>query len=356
MSRDLETRLALASFKHKYNMHNLAFDHVEAQVNDTRSKRSLDDAPSVVSTECSSSSSSGDSIDILPAPLSSPLAKALRFSDAGHRRHPASGGRARKKARFEPQYLQSPPASSAQKPGRRAKRTPNQSWRTAARAPRHVPSSPLPPAPHRRAGTTGLSFALSAHALGGGGSPPPSSPPPTATSDAHDPPLPTLYHGSPPRTPPPSSQHPGLRKRKAGAGAGEEGADLLLYLATSPTPATPRLRHAAGPGKGPLLLPPSTPPSRTAGAAGAAAAPAASPLAPFNFADYLNVTPSPAQAPFGGGGTGTGRTPGGATRTPLAAKEARRRLNFDNLVPPGGRSPGIARTGLGMELGGELTS
>ena len=77
----------------------------------------------------------------------------------------------------------------------------------------------------------------------------------------------------------------------------------------------------------------------------------------FNFADFVNITPSPAQGAFGS------RTPGLA-KTPLAAKEARRRLNFDNLVPPGG-SPNLSNigrrsmskdSGLGMELGGELVS
>lgn len=77
----------------------------------------------------------------------------------------------------------------------------------------------------------------------------------------------------------------------------------------------------------------------------------------FNFADFVNITPSPAQGAFGS------RTPG-PPRTPLAAKEARRRLNFDSLVPPGG-SPIVGtvgrgsvgkEAGLGMELGGELVS
>ena len=53
------------------------------------------------------------------------------------------------------------------------------------------------------------------------------------------------------------------------------------------------------------------------------------------------------------------RTPGLA-KTPLAAKEARRRLNFDSLLPPNG-SPNLNHgnrkdAGLGMELGGELVS
>ena len=77
----------------------------------------------------------------------------------------------------------------------------------------------------------------------------------------------------------------------------------------------------------------------------------------FNFADFVNVTPSPAQGAFLGS-----RTPG-LPKTPLAAIEARRRLNFDSLVPPAG-SPNLSNigrgstkeNGLGMELGGELVS
>ena len=77
----------------------------------------------------------------------------------------------------------------------------------------------------------------------------------------------------------------------------------------------------------------------------------------FNFADFVNITPSPAQGAFGN------RTPGLA-KTPLAAKDARRKLNFDSLAPPsaspgtgaGVRGSASKETGLGMELGGELVS
>ncbi|KAI7364075.1 hypothetical protein KC328_g18827, partial [Hortaea werneckii] len=71
----------------------------------------------------------------------------------------------------------------------------------------------------------------------------------------------------------------------------------------------------------------------------------------FNFADFVNVTPSPAQGPW----TRTPRT----VRTPATAREARRRLDFDKLMPPSS-SPHVPRhtkgEGLGMELGGELLS
>ena len=68
---------------------------------------------------------------------------------------------------------------------------------------------------------------------------------------------------------------------------------------------------------------------------------------PFNFADFVNVTPSPAQLPWGG------RTPG-MSKTPLAARAARRSLNFDALLPPGEESPSLGhmdRSGMGKESG-----
>lgn len=70
----------------------------------------------------------------------------------------------------------------------------------------------------------------------------------------------------------------------------------------------------------------------------------------FNFADFVNVTPSPAQPAWGN------RTPGNASRTPLAARDARKRLNFDNLAPPNTSSPRLRTkdAGLALQLGGEL--
>jgi hypothetical protein len=79
------------------------------------------------------------------------------------------------------------------------------------------------------------------------------------------------------------------------------------------------------------------------------------PSANLNFAEFLNMSPSPAQV-----NVSWNRTPI-AARTPAAAREARRRLNFDTLLPPTGDSPRIGMKigkveGLGMDLGGELVS
>lgn len=155
--------------------------------------------------------------------------------------------------------------------------------------------------------------------------------------------------GSPPSTPPmrarglPSNER---RKKKAGgdydtgddltgmdgAKTGEEGADLLLYLAASPSPANPagRNRMGMGMGMGMGMDPPSTPPSKfnsltlpssmmtTPG--GGSMFPQ-TPGQQFDFADFVNITPSPAQKPW--------KTPSIlGSKTPMSVN--RRRLTFDD--------------------------
>ena len=163
----------------------------------------------------------------------------------------------------------------------------------------------------------------------------------------------SMISSSPPRTPPPN------RTLRNGTSK-QTGADLLLYLANSPS-RSPSASNA--PMTQVLQQPPSTPPSQNANLPssvmntpgvnislfnGALSTPGTG----FNFADFVNVTPSPAQLPWGG------RTPG-MSRTPAAARAARRGLNFDALVPPTGNSPLMQRKtttsqGLALELGEEL--
>lgn len=177
------------------------------------------------------------------------------------------------------------------------------------------------------------------------------------SDDGNDPDLPihsfqnvsSVMNSSPPRTPPPMHTR---QPRNDGSWQNEDGVDLLLYLANSPTPANTAGRSRA------RAFPPSTPPSQHAilpsmtptPGAGGAFPNFSTPGQQFNFADFVNVTPSPAQLPWGG------RTPGGAARTPLAAKDARKRLNSDNLAPPSGESPKRREkdSGLALQLGGEL--
>ncbi|PLB52900.1 hypothetical protein P170DRAFT_350209 [Aspergillus steynii IBT 23096] len=175
------------------------------------------------------------------------------------------------------------------------------------------------------------------------------------SDDDNDPDLPvhsfqnvsSMVGSSPPRTPPP--KHARLSRNDRNL-RHEDGADLLLYLANSPTPAS-----VAGKPQ-PRDFPPSTPPSQHAVLPGLTPTPGGgvfpnfgTPNQQFNFADFVNVTPSPAQPAFGG------RTPGGPSRTPLTAKD-RRRSNLDNLLPPGADSPKnrVKEASTVLQLGGEL--
>ncbi|RVD82872.1 uncharacterized protein DFL_007283 [Arthrobotrys flagrans] len=183
-----------------------------------------------------------------------------------------------------------------------------------------------------------------------------------------------VFHSSPPRTPP----HRTMPARPVFTTAGEkleersnrgnnnnsnshngnnggkadgEGADLLLYLATSPSPNTMTKTNVS--------VAPSTPPSKGSAAAlpssmmntpGGGGGGGGGGSGSFNFHDFVHITPSPAQVMWGNGGSG---------RTPMTM-QARRRLNFDGLVPPspmnGSQGSQGKVTGLGMELGGELVS
>ncbi|EXJ84980.1 hypothetical protein A1O3_05655 [Capronia epimyces CBS 606.96] len=174
----------------------------------------------------------------------------------------------------------------------------------------------------------------------------------------HDLPIPSfsnhpsssILSSSPPRTPPPT-------KRLLNVNAKQAGADLLLYLANSPSRSPAINFHRASSSS---KEPPSTPPSQhshlpssvmtTPGThLGLFNGALQTPGQNFNLADFCNVTPSPGQAQWGG------RTPNLA-KTP--SRFARRGLNFDSLQPPSG-SPTLQRKtpttqGLALQLGDEL--
>ena len=120
-----------------------------------------------------------------------------------------------------------------------------------------------------------------------------------------------------------------------GNGIADEGADLLIFLKTTPSPAV-RVPRREVPGS--FGAEPSTPPSRvtrsgggsnldlpssmlnTPGPSGLLGFPN-TPGQAFDFADFVNITPSPAQKPWKTPVAGTGG------RTPRSV--ARRMLTFD---------------------------
>ncbi|MCJ1444428.1 MAG: hypothetical protein MMC23_004930 [Stictis urceolatum] len=337
MARKLQDRLALASYKTKNGLDNLNFKLVEAHYDETVSKRRP-------GSSVGSSGSSTTSSDIIPynrAIHSSPVTAPV-FSDDAY--PDGSGMGSRKRARFAPPYNAPTPVPTGGRSRRKRYPTHSSPIRSRRSQPNLSASSPLTSrfqSDFRTPHGPQLSFVSISSTI--------SDSPQFGPSDGDAPALPPTFHGSPPRTPPPTRPR-GARKSK-GASNGEEGADLLLYLATSPSPAQAQKSSAR-------MFPPSTPPQNhaalpssllnTPGGTNGLFAGFNTPGQQFNFSDFVNVTPSPAQGAFN-------RTPA-AAKTPLAAKEARRRLNFDALQPPNG-SPNISRSsngGLGMDLGGEL--
>lgn len=159
----------------------------------------------------------------------------------------------------------------------------------------------------------------------------------------------SIISSSPPRTPPPT--------RRLQSTSKQSGADLLLYLANSPSrsPAV-NVAHLSSSSKEPPSTPPSlhahlpssvmNTPGNTLGLFNGAIN---TPGQNFSFADFCNVTPSPGPAQWGG------RTPG-LSKTPRPL--TKRGLNFDSLAPPTS-SPNLQRKpptsqGLALQLGDEL--
>lgn len=155
---------------------------------------------------------------------------------------------------------------------------------------------------------------------------------------------------SPPRTPPMRSR--GLVKRNrdrpaaAEATSNDEGADLLLYLATSPSPANPPRNHhinshnnhysnshynSNSSTMGSRMDPPSTPPPKNKMALpssmmttpGGGNPYPATPGLGFDFAEFLHMTPSPAQKPW--------KTPVNVSGAKTPRSVTRRRLAFDDV-------------------------
>lgn len=367
MARKLQNRLALAQFKAKHGWEDLTLDLIEPKVDEHLRRQRPSSASDMLSD---TSSSSASDFQYPRSVLSSSPLKAPFFSDAldssssssGHRKrtynasfqHPTSSSSTRKRFRSSPtagrdmyqshtawkdqhQLAQSSPIKPRKQSHFTTSAGPNISFFRGTSG--NIPDQPLHPTSFSH-GSDDDDDLLPMHSFK----------------------MPTMgVRSSPPRTPPPMRGRASLNRRTANTvngKSGEEGADLLLYLATSPSPANPTARSR--------MHPPQTPPQKnmalpssmmtTPGGGNGLLSGFGGPHTPsqtFDFADFVNITPSPAQKPWT-------RTPG-TIKTP--ASVARRNLNFETFLPPtsspmlGSRvSSSRHINGLGMELGGELRS
>ena len=352
MTRALQDRLALANVKIQNGWQNMTLDAIEPQVDERlRRKRpaSSNDTISDTASTASSRLHSGH------GPASSPITEAL-FSEDLH----GSGGSIRHKKLRLNEAHQSFSSAAGSASVSKSKATTARRWKKSHGL---AESSPIHSTVHSRFPSnhvSNLSFISEGSTVA-------EDPPSPEFSEDDDADLPltsfninasTRITSSPPQTPPPDRR---MRKMQNVSWSrtpktGEQGADLLMFLATSPVPANAETARAKT-----VIQAPSTPPCKSTPLPSSHMTPNTTgngflgfgpntPGATFNFADFVTLTPSPAQAPWS-------RTPVAGGRTPGAS--ARRRLNFDNLAPPTS-SPVLTRggpaDGLGMELGGELMS
>lgn len=331
IARHLQGRLALASFKAKHGWEDLTLDTIEPKFEEElRRRRALD--PDIHSD----SSSSGGSD--LPYPssrnnhgnalMSSPL-KAPLFSDAVGSSNGSSGHRKRTYlASFDGAGLglSSPSKKFRASPTAHKSFSGHVTWKDS-----HQLSQSSPIKPRRQQHfTTSNGPDVSFFQTRGLSSAQLTSPNFAAPDDDDDDLLPAHsfnVQSSPPRTPPRTRRNASLsRPNGKPPAAGDEGADLLVYLANSPSPAVKNGRRT--------MEPPSTPPQKGKNLdlpSSMMTTPGGGNLFPntpgqnFDLADFVNITPSPAQKPW--------KTPSAlaSARTPLSA--ARRRLTFDEPQP-----------------------
>lgn len=351
MARKLQNRLALAQFKTDRGWEDLPLASIEPKVEEELRRKRPTSSGDILS-DSSSSSNASEFHYSSRALMSSPLKSSTFFSD----QIGSGGSTGHRKRTYHNSFDQ--PSSSSGSSHKRFRSSPSgaidgsshSSWRTPRRL---AQSSPIKPRKHTHFTTsTGpeLSFyrgsTLMNDDIGNF----------TSTSDDDEDTLPAHsfnIHSSPPRTPPPARNRGSLRRNKdKGGKSGEEGADLLLYLATSPSPANPTNRARMQPPSTPppknMALPSSmmtTPGGRGDGLLSVFGGPQ-TPGQNFDFADFVNITPSPGQRTWK---TPNVKTPG--VRTP--ATITRRGLTFESFLPPPVVSP---RKGLGMDLGGDLNS
>jgi hypothetical protein len=350
MARKLQNRLALAQFKTNRGWEDLPLDTIEPKVEEELRRRRPMSSGDILSDSSSSSTASDFHYVNSRTLMSSPLKSSTFFSD----QIGSSGGSTGHRKRMYHGSFDLPTSSFSSRKRFRSSPTAGRSMNSGHR--QLAQSSPIKPRKQPHFTTSAgpdLSFYRSSHAddLHNTNF--------AAPSDDEDDVLPTHsfnIHSSPPRTPPPRNRGSlGRRSKDRNGKSGEEGADLLLFLATSPSPANPTSRAR--------MQPPSTPPPKnmalpssmmtTPGGGGGLLSVFNNPHTPsqqFDFSDFVNITPSPGQRAWP-------KTP--AAKTPLTA--ARRLQTFETFLPPNA-SPNMRdqsttkHAGLGMQLGGDLIS
>ncbi|KAI0397496.1 hypothetical protein F5Y17DRAFT_454901 [Xylariaceae sp. FL0594] len=328
IARRLQGCLALAKFKTRHGWEDLTLDIIEPKIEERR--RRFGDGDVLSDSSSSTSEFPYPTRTLMSSPLKAPL-----FSDAITSSNGSTGHRKRTYTASFDMTMSSPAKRfrSSPTPNPKSFQNPSQgSWRKNHQL---IQSSPIKP--RRQHFTTSNGPDVSFFQGTRRPSVDLTATPNFAAPDEEDDLLPLHSfqidpsRSSPPRTPPMRPRSINIRRGKDAKVSlnekSEEGADLLMYLATSPSPAMSKTR----------MEPPSTPPQRRDMALPSSMMTTpgggnffpSTPGQPFDFADFVNITPSPAQKPwktplaFGSVKTPTAKTPVSLTR---------RKLTFDETV------------------------
>lgn len=267
MARTLQNRLALAQFKAKNGWQDLTLVEAESKL-DERLRLQRPTSSGDLLSDTSSSSAYSD-FNYPRALASSPM-KGPIFSDA---LQPSSGSSSsRRKRTYNHTFNGNPFPSSHNSARKRFREAPNGDFNFSAEnnwkeIHQLAQSSPIKPRKQHFTTTAGpdLSFYHTSNSI-------PEENFISTSSEEDDllpmhsfqmPEMQRERHVSPPRTPPPIRSRPANRRshtthgrvqhpqhpnplQQHQQGQGQEGADLLLYLATSPSPAQPRRENFTG--------------------------------------------------------------------------------------------------------------
>lgn len=346
MTRTLQDRLALANVKIKHGWENLSIDTIEPQIDQQlRRKRPASSMNDSFSDTSSSVSSRFHSVGgMASSPLTAPI-----FSDDVPRLGSTHGSvlgstHSSKRPRFADVHKY--PASSSQTGRKTRSALAVQSWKKSHMLPQsspayHTRQAVFPSTLH----VPKLSFISEGSSLIDDAPSPELSEDDDTDLPVHSFNVDTDFYNirsSPPRTPPSANRYLG-KPAPIFSHTPKDGTalDILAFVANSPTPAKDAKKTN--------VIPPSTPPSKTTplpssmmqtpgGSNGLFGFSLNTPNN-FNFADFCNVTPSPAQVNWK------------ATKSPMSNREPRRKLNFDGLL---GCSPGTTRDPAGHEDGNTL--
>lgn len=357
MTRALQNRLALANIKVKHGWESLSLDAIEPRVeNQLKRKRPLSRSTTLSGTPPSASSRFRSANIFDSSPVPAPI-----FSD--NTSIPDGKNSATKRGK----RLEVAKGPTSRAFIRSTTRPTVSSWE----ANQHLPmSSPIrgqrnphfPTADAVKMSFTSKATTIADRCFSSAGSEEDEADLPLRSLDKDTPYMRSSPPPAAPRTPP-QTRLRGSRAANSNfkAKVADEGPNLLLYLATSPSPASSTVcRQRLG------LVAPTTPPARSTPLPPSSMMTTPSgrgifslelPTTPsngFNWAEFCNVTPSPAQVAWAKTPR-TDRTPRG-TKTPLraGATEARRRLNFDGLLipsPNGQRPVGDSDGGAGVDIG-----